>query len=858
MGHITSSGTEPSCTGGTVDRAVFINYRGEDSHSYGALLYTELTRQFGEDHVFLDAESIPAGADFVEELLERVRSARVVLAVIGPRWLTATDSTGRRRIDDPADWIHRELAEAFAAGVRVIPVLTEQVEIPDAADLPADIARFNHCQYRRLRYREPTADLARIVADLTSFDPTLAAAARSRDNAPRQLPAAPGLFTGRATELAVITDAATTTLDTDATVAISAIGGAGGIGKTALALHWAYQHLQRFPDGQLYVNLRGFDPSGQPTAIGDAVSGFLIGLGVDPSTLPVELDAQTAKYRSLVAGKRMLILLDNARDIDQVAPLLPGSPSCTVLVTSRHRLTGLTLHSARLLDLDILPETDARTLLARHLGPERLVAEPQAVADLLAVCAGLPLAVRIVAARAQHHPTFPLTMLAEELRDRSDQLNGLDAGDLHTNLRAVLSWSVHTLSPQAANLFGLLGITPGPDISPPAASSLAALPDGQARTALRELEHASLIQQHVPGRYRMHDLIRLYATDTAHQDLAQDAREAALRRVLDFYTHTAHTADRLLESHRHPIQLHLPAPGVRPQPLSDASAALAWLDTEHPVLLAAQSAATSHAWYTTVWQLAWTLNTFQTRRGHRHDRLAVWQAALDATAHLSDPTAGITVRRLLGYAYADLGRHEEGIQHLYQALALAEEHHDPQQQAHTHRVLAGAWARRGEDRKALEHVTNALGLYRALNQQVQEADTLNEVGWCAARLGEYDTARTHCEAALILHQHHHNLAGQAFTLDSLGYIAHHTGHHRQAIGCYEQALTLLRAVGDTAEAATTLDNLGHPHVALREHEQARAVWREALALCQDQGRSTDATRIQHQLDNLDHHAGTGS
>jgi hypothetical protein len=279
----------------------------------------------------------------------------------------------------------------------------------------------------------------------------------------------------------------------------------------------------------------------------------------------------------------MLIVLDNARDTDQVSPLLPGSPTCTVLVTSRHRLAGLAaLHGAHLLDLDILPEPDARELLARHLGHERLAAEPEAVADLLAVCAGLPLAVRIVAARAAHHPTFPLAVLAEDLRDVSTRLDALDAGDLRVNLRAVLSWSVQTLSPPAARLFGLLGISPGPDLSLPAAASLAALPTGQVRAVLREVENASLVQQHVPGRYRMHDLIRLYTTDEAHHDLTEDARNAALRRVLDFCTHTAHTAACLLYPQRPPIRLDPPAPGVGPLPLPDVPAAMAWLGHRTP------------------------------------------------------------------------------------------------------------------------------------------------------------------------------------------------------------------------------------------------------------------------------------
>jgi tetratricopeptide (TPR) repeat protein len=836
-----------------VDRAVFINYRGEDSHSCCALLYRDLTGQFGEDLVFLDAESIPAGADFVEELLARVRSARVLLAVIGPSWLTATDpTTGRRRIDDPADWIRRELAEAFTASIRVIPVLTDQAGLPRDTDLPTDIAALSRCQYRHLRRRESKSDLARIVADLTNLDPVLAAAARNRDNAPRQLPTAPGPFTGRATELATLTDAATTSLDAGATVVILAIGGVGGIGKTALALHWAYQHLHRFPDGQLYVDLRGFDPSGQPTAVRDAVRGFLLGLGVDLSTLPDDLDALAARYRSLVAGKGMLIVLDNARDLDQVTPLLPGSPTCTVLVTSRRHLAGITRYGARLLDLDVLPEAEARDLLARHLRSERLVAEPAAVAELLAVCAGLPLAVAIVAALAQRHPTFRLAVLAEELRDVSARLDGLDAGDLHVNLRAALSSSVRALSPPAASVFGLLGIAPGPHISLPAAASLAALPEGQARAVLRELENASLVQQHAPGRYRMHDLVRLYATETACHDLAEDAREAALRRVLDFYTHTAHTADRLLSPHRPPVQLDLPAPGAYPQPLPDVPAALGWLDTEHPVLLAAQRTAASHVWYTLVWRLAWALDTFHGRRGHRHDRLAVWRGALDAAAYLPGPTPRILAHRLFGLSYAELGRHEEGIGHLHQALALAEEYHDIDQQARAHRVLAMAWELRGDNRQAMRHATRSLDLHRTTDVPGWEADAFNIVGWYAARSAEYDTARRHCQAALTLYRQHHNPEGEAATLDSLGYIAHHTGHHRQAIRYYQQAFTLYRAVGNTSQSADTLDSLGHPHIAAGEHEHARTAWREALDLYQNQGRNTDAARVQQQLDDLDH------
>jgi DNA-binding SARP family transcriptional activator len=447
---------------------------------------------------------------------------------------------------------------------------------------------------------------------------------------PRRLPAPPPLFTGRATELAALDTVFDTPSDAGGTVVISAIGGPGGIGKTALALHWAHQHLHRFPDGQLYVNLRGFDPSGRPTPTGTAIRGFLDGLGVDPATLPVDLDAQVARYRSLVAGKRMLIVLDNARDIDQVIPLLPDTPTCTVLVTSRRHMPGLAaLYGAHLLDLDVLLEPDARELLARHLGRQRLAAEPAAVADPLTVCAGLPLAVVIVAARAQYHHAFPLAVLAEELRDASSRLDGLDAGDLRVNLRAVLSWSIRTLSPQAANLFALLGIAPGPAISLPAATSLAGQPAVPVRMMLRELEHASLVTQYAPSHYRMHDLIRLYATDAAHHDLTQDIRDAALRRVLD-----THTAGCLLNRHR------VPALGVHPPLLPDIQLVLALLETEHATLLAAQ-----RAWHPVVCQLAWPLTRTCLSGGRRG-----WHPFAPTEPYVSLSASTALVIRLAPYA----------------------------------------------------------------------------------------------------------------------------------------------------------------------------------------------------------------
>jgi tetratricopeptide (TPR) repeat protein len=666
---------------------------------------------------------------------------------------------------------------------------------------------------------------------------------------PRQLPGASRLFTGRADELATLTLALNNAAAQSVTMVISAIGGAGGIGKTWLALHWAHQHADRFPDGQLFVNLRGFDPTGEPMPPAAAVRGFLDALGVDPAAIPVDLEAQAGLYRSLVAGKRMLIVLDNARDAAHAAPLLPGGPTCTVLVTSRHQLGGLvTGHGALLLDLDMLPESEARELVVRHLGPARLAAEPDAVVELLAFCGGLPLALGILAARATTHPTFPLAVLAEELREASVRLDALNAGDSNANLRTVLSWSYHALNAEAAAVFGLLGLAPGPDIGLPAAACLTALPIARARVILRELENAHLVQQYVPGRYRMHDLIHLYAAEQADRDLPTGSRTAALQRLVDFYLHTAHIGERLLNPNRPPIQIGRPATGCVPQPLTDVAVALGWFDTEHPCLLANQQAAVGQGWHTAVWQLAWTLDTFHFRQGHLHNEVACWRAGLTAAERLGDPVVQPLAYRLLGHAYLRAGRHTEALDHLEQAVILAEH-----SQARAHYNLASAWAQQGDDQQALTHATHALHLYQTLDNPVWEAEALNAVAWYHARLDHHDEARTLCEQALTLHRLHRHHDAEADTLDSLGYIAHHTGHHIQALDYYHQALTLFRDLGNAYQVASTLEDLGKAHAALGQHTHARRTWQQALDLYHAQHRTTDADRIQQQLDSLDQH-----
>ncbi|GAB2777257.1 hypothetical protein GCM10027199_60400 [Amycolatopsis magusensis] len=667
---------------------------------------------------------------------------------------------------------------------------------------------------------------------------------------PRQLPAPPGRFVGRRREL----DHLTATLDgaaaEGATVVVSAISGGGGVGKTWLALHWAHQHLADFPDGQLFVDLRGFAPSGRPMTSGEAIRGLLEALGVQPAAIPADPDAQAGLYRSLVAGRRMLIVLDNARDSHQVAPLLPGGPACTVVVTSRDRLAGLVIaHDTRPITLDLLSEVDARDLLRTRLGEQRLAAEPEATADLLASCAGLPLALAVVAARGALRPDIPLAALAAELRDAATRLGALDADDPAASVRAAVSWTHAALEPEQAELFASLGLAPGPDIGLPAAACLAGLPVERVAQALRRLERISLLEEHTAGRFRMHDLVRLYATERAHQDLSPGTPSAALRRLAEFYLHTSYAADRLLSPQRQPIELPEPDEACPPQRLADQGAAWAWFDAEHTNLLATHHLAVDRGWHALIWRLAWALQSFRWRRGLLDENVSMWRAGLLAAERSGDPAAQILAHRLLARAYVLTGLRADASQHIRRSLSLAEAAGDVLAQANAHHGFTLIWS--GQDaRRAVKHALAALELYRSIGYRVGEADALNTAGWHEAHLGEYDQARAHCEAALVLHREQQDRFGECLTVDSLGYIALHSGRHAEARDHYEQAILLHRGNGNTYAEPDALESLARTEVLLDRPEKARAALERALDLYESQHRDEEAGRVRVALGSL--------
>ncbi len=685
---------------------------------------------------------------------------------------------------------------------------------------------------------DPGPQLRTIHAQLLSAQTSRPPAAPVETVAvPRQLPMDIAGFVGRSSAL----DALNALLDkTLSPVVITAIGGAAGVGKTALAVHWAHRVACRFPDVQLYVNLRGFDPSGTVMTPAEAIRRFLDALNVAPQRIPADPGAQADLYRTVLADKRMLIVLDNARDPDQVRPLLPGSAGCLVLVTSRHRLTGLiAADGARPLPLDLLNPDEARDLLSRRLGPARVNAESEAVDELIACCARLPLALAIVAANAATQPHLPLAVLAGQLRDRRDRLDALSTGDTAaTDVRAVFSWSYDALGEDSARLFRLLGLHPGPDISLAAAASLAGLSAGRVRPLLMELVGAHLISEHVPGRYTFHDLLRAYATDLAHTNDSDAERDAASRRMFDHYLHTAHAANALMDPTRDRLTLAPAQSGTTPEHLADNDEAMDWFSAERAVLLAAIDHTAATGYDTHTWQLTWTFTTFQDRQGHWHDLAATQHASLAAAARLNDTATQANTHRNLGSAYGRLGRFDDAHTHLRQALELDQQAGDLVGQGHTYRSLAVISGRQRQHREALEHARQALDLYQAAGYRKGQARAFNAIGWYYTLLGDHEQALTYCQQALTLLQEFGDRHGQAGTWDSLGHAYHYLGQHIQALTCYHHALDLYRNLGDRHQEAETLTNLGETRAAMGDVASARKAWQEALDIYTELGHAT--------------------
>ena len=690
---------------------------------------------------------------------------------------------------------------------------------------------------------EPGPGLRNLHQQILSADPALAVTGPRRPAegepqraVPRELPPAVPGFTGRSAELAALTRLVDEAGDqVPGAVVISAIGGTAGVGKTALAVHWAHQVAGRFQDGQLYVNLRGYDP-GEPVPATDALAAFLRSLGVPGQDIPPEEGERAARYRSLLAGKQVLIVLDNAGSADQVRPLLPGTPACTVVVTSRDALAGLVAgDGAARLDLDLLPPAEAVALLRTLIGA-RADAEPDAATKLADQCCRLPLALRVAAELAASRPATSLAALTSELADLRTRLDLLGVGeDPRTQVRAVFSWSCRHLHADAARAFRLAGLHPGPDLEPYAAAALTGTTVPQTRQALEVLARAHLIFPAAPGRYGMHDLLRAYARELAATLDAQEDQHAALTRLFDHYLHTAASAmDTLLPAERH-RRPRIPRPGTPVPPLPDPAAARQWLDGERPALVAAAGHTAAHGWPGHATRLAATLARYLLSSGYFPEAVTVFGHALSAARGTGDRAAEATTLGLIGNVGLEQGRFQQAGDHYRQALPLCRAAGDRTGEARVLANLGLAEVELGRYAHAARHQQEAVAIFRDIGDRFGEARALASLGFTRQRQGRYQEAAGYYQQGLGLSRETGDRLGEASALDSLGAVDLRLGRYQHAAGYLQQAMAMFHEMGHTRGEAESLVRLGEVYLGLGRYEHAAGNFEQGLAMSRETG-----------------------
>jgi tetratricopeptide (TPR) repeat protein len=695
--------------------------------------------------------------------------------------IVALDRLGRR-------------ADALVAYQRVRRILADELGIDPGAELQV------------VHQRILTADGVESVAG----DNARAGGAEAETAAaelPRQLPPRIRHFVGRQLELDELADLLATAQQTGTHTPVLAISGPPGVGKTALAVHWGHQVAAHFPDGQLYLDLRGFHPSGNPVTPDDAIRDLLSGLLPGDAALPVSSAARASLYRSVVADKRLLIVLDNAYNSEQVRRLLPGGSCCLTIVTSRNRLNGLVaMEDAHPVVLGLLPDSDAYSMLVRRLGRGRLEREPTATRHILELCQRLPLALSVVAARGATCPQLSLSALTDEMREVGNALDRFRADPDSPDVRAVFSWSYRQLTESAAKMFRLIGLYPATTISSVVAASLASLPVEKGREALLELASAHLLTAQDGDRFTCHDLMHSYAGELAAQQPAEETA-APLERMLDYYLHTGHRAAALLEPIRQPLRMAAPAAGTQLTALADDHAARAWFRAEITQLIVCVRLAAEHGYDTRCWQLAWTLVDYLHSEGRHEDLLNTQRTALSAARRTGDLDGEARVHREVSRANQLFERTEEDCPHLTRALHLYRQNDDIESQGRTHLGIAYRYARQGRHVEARDSSRQALELARRSGDKGGRAASLNALGWCHAELGDYDSAMTCCEESLELHRELGMRVGEAYSRDSLGYISSALGDLDGAIANFSAAIELWKALGNRVEWAMTLRRL---------------------------------------------------
>jgi tetratricopeptide (TPR) repeat protein len=611
---------------------------------------------------------------------------------------------------------------------------------------------------------------------------------------PHQLPAPAPHFVGRDGELEQLTQMLDAAAPDEDAAAILAIDGTAGVGKTTLALRWANHVAPRFPDGQLYVNLRGHDPSGAPMAPAEAVRGFLDTFGVPADRVPVGADAQARLYRSLLSGKRMLVMLDNARDVGQIRPILPGAGGCVVLITSRRRLADL--EEAVPLTLETLPSGQAAQLFTR-LAPASS-AEPEAVAELVRRCGRLPLAIRLLAGRLRHHPSWTVADLVAAVEESGDELEEIHAGS--ASAAAAFDLSYADLEADQQRLFRCLGLHPGPDIDARAAAAMVGADLAPARRLLDALYDNHLVEETARGRYAMHDLLRAYARARAAGDGDDaDGGDAPTGRLLDYYLRSAQAAGRHLSPRADPPADAGP-PGLIP-PLSTRDQALAWMRAERVNLQACVERAAATGRHAEAIAIAEAMSTFLYDEGYWDQARSVYQTAAAAGKAAGDQSGVAAALTSLGASQAMALNYRGSVQYVI-----------------------------GDYRAATDTLSQARQLFRGLGDPAGHAEVLLRLAAVQLDTGDYPGAAGTLAEALPIYRELGDGPGQAATLGHLGTVAFETGDYPAAAEALAEALARYRDLGDGVGQATVLGDMSAVQAATGGHEAASGGLTEALAL----------------------------
>jgi tetratricopeptide (TPR) repeat protein/transcriptional regulator with XRE-family HTH domain len=608
---------------------------------------------------------------------------------------------------------------------------------------------------------------------------------------------------------------------------VALIIGGPGIGKTTLAVHWAHRAGGMFPDGQLFTDLKGFSAAAAPEDPDEVIQGFLAALGVPAERVPRRAAERIGLYRTILAGRRVLVVLDNARDADQVRSLLPGSAGSMAVVTSRGQLPDLVAaDGARPVTIRPCTPAEGRALLAARLGAARVESEPAATDELVRLCAGMPLALGVVAARAAVHPDFPLADLAVDLKNTHD-------GDLTADLHAAMSWSYTALSAPAARVFRILGLHPHPDVTADVISAVGGLPPAGARDALDQLAEANLLTEGRPGRFAMHDVVHVYARELADHTIGEPARDELRSRFHEHYASVVAAAVAILCPHHELNDEPLSASGIPRPEIRDADHAVAILTAEQGVLYDVLRDAERRGEPRLLWRLASSLFIFLERQGQWRSLIAVARLATTAAERLQDNQRRFDAGRLLARAYARNGAVRAARQRLEAAIQLAEKADDPVAGAASHFDLAVLFDSEDRHAESAHHFGRALQAYRRIDDVAGEATALNAIGWARLHLGEPETAVEYCRRGLVLHGIVGNPHGEASTLDTYGLAMHRVGDLDKSIEAYLSALELIPATGDRHLESTLLEHLGDAWESAGNVVRARVAREQALAILDD-------------------------